>query len=168
MSGLFAIHSSVSSRCLNLFHSIHSHIRQAEPALTVNLIHWRALGDQLWLYVCLSPLHLFKQVWHLPTFMHLADHVLKHTAFYLNILWNVNLFCDQSWIFSIITPVFRSHDPSEIILNMLICCIISAFIIFKNSSSCVVLGWFGAPAQQDEKVCHDGCCKMKGLIRLLN
>ncbi len=31
-----------------------------------------------------------------------------------NILSNIIDFCDQSWIFSIITPV--SHDPSEIIL----------------------------------------------------
>jgi len=48
--------------------------------------------------------------------------ILKKTVFYLNIFENVIYSCDQSWIFSIITPVFsvtwsfRNHS------NMLIFC----------------------------------------------
>ncbi len=41
---------------------------------------------------------------------------LKIAVFYVNMCSNVICSCDQSCIFSIITPVFRNHS------NMLICC----------------------------------------------
>ncbi len=43
--------------------------------------------------------------------------VKYYCSFFLNVYFlNEMYFCDQSWIFSIITPVSVSHDPSEIIL----------------------------------------------------
>ncbi len=61
---------------------------------------------------------------------------LKCSVFYVNMLYNLIYFCDQSCIFSIITPVFSVTWSSEIIIICWFAAQETFLIIINVENSC--------------------------------
>ncbi len=115
-----------------------------------------------WLTVCFHLIHLFCS----PR-LHLFDQKysknceiilqFKITVFYVNIFQNVIYSCDQSWIFSIITPVFSVTWSSEIILICWFAAQETFLIMISVKLRCCVSLW---SVGDDLRVCapQRTCC----------